>query len=53
VELGFRRRTFEQVLDVFVNSAEFTGILTKYFGPQGSGADVRGPAKARSWEIYQ
>ena len=52
-QLDQHKKTFEQVLDVFVNSAEFTGILTKYFGPQGSGADVRGPAKARSWEIYE
>jgi len=49
-ELDSRRRTFDQALNFFVNSPEFARILTKYFGPQG---DLRGPAQARSWEMYE
>jgi hypothetical protein len=54
-ELNSGKRTFAQVLDVFVNSREFTLILTKYFGSgaASAGGSASQPAGvADIWVLY-
>ena len=46
VELKSGRKTYAQVLDFFVNSEEFTEILTEYFGSAAASAETQGETPA-------
>ena len=54
-ELNSGKRTFAEVLDVFVNSQEFTLILTKYFGSgaaSAGGSPSQPAGVADIWVLY-